>query len=113
MSMVINEGSSFKLQVNFFGLVGMARVPLAPNTVRWTLKDVENNRVVRDWTDIATGTSVIITVAAGDNDILDKSTRNRSRRQSMSIVVQTDPGQDFEYDDEFLYEIRNLRGYES
>lgn len=113
MSLVINEGSSFKLQTEFFGLVGLARVPLAPNAVRYRIKDVENNRVVRDWTDIATGTSVTITVAAGDNDIWDKSTRNRTRRQSMSIVVQADPGQDFEYDDEFLYEIRNLRGYES
>jgi len=113
MNLVINEGSSFKLQTDFFGLVGMARVPLAPNSVRYRIKDIDNNRLVRDWTAIATGTSITITIAADDNDIWDKSTRNRVRRQNMSIVVQADPGQDFEYDDEFLYQIRNLRGFES
>jgi hypothetical protein len=113
MTFVCNEGSTFNLQTEFFGLVGMSRVPLSPGSVRYRIKDIENNRVVRDWTSVSPSASIVITVIASDNVIYDKSSRNRNRRQSMSIVVQTDPGLDSQYDDEFLYEVRNLRGYES
>jgi hypothetical protein len=113
MSFICNERSTFKLKTEFFGLVGLRRVPLAPGTIRYRIKDLDNDRVVRDWTNISPDTSVQITVAASDNAIWDRNSRSRRLRQRMSLVVQADPGLDSEYDDEFLYEIRNLRGYES
>jgi hypothetical protein len=113
MSFTCNEGSTFRLQSNFFGLVGTTRVPITPSAVRYRIKDVDNNRVVRDWTPVTAAASVLIDIEADENSIYDTNTRNRTRRQRMSIVVQANPGLTTQYGDEFLYEIRNLRGYES
>jgi hypothetical protein len=107
---VINEQSSFSVRAKFYA---DGNVNQEPNTVRWRLKDVTNNRIVRDWTSVDTGASVDITVPASDNAVYGNDTKNRRRFEDRVLVVQADAGTDEQCSDEIAYRIRNLKGFES
>lgn len=107
MNEPIEEGSTCTFRVQFFDASGDAVTPL---TARYRIKDLTNDRIVRDWTSVNAAPSVDIVIIASDNNIY----RNARRRiEERSLVVQANHGTDTQYVREELYRIRNQRGWQS
>jgi hypothetical protein len=107
MSEPIEEGSTCTFRVDFFDASGD---PVTPSAARYRIKDLTNDRVVRDWTDVVPAASIDIAVIASDNNIYRKA---RRRIEERSLVVQANHGTDSQYVREELYRIRNQRGWQS
>ena len=110
MSELIEEGSTVTFTVRFFDASGD---PVIPLTARYRIKDLTNDRVVRDWTAIDAADTVDIPIIASDNNVLDRDRRNRKRIEERSLVVQANYGTDSQYVREEIYRIRNQRGWVS
>jgi hypothetical protein len=106
----INEGSAFVETVSFFD---SRNRPVVPVTVRYRIKDLTNDRIVRDWTSIASAQEVTIEVTAGDNAIYCDDRSPPRRFQHQVIVVQANADTDGQFVDEIGYRIRNIRGFDS
>lgn len=106
MSVYVNESSTLTVQARFYN---QSNEPTAPATARYLIRDVSNDRVVRDWTSIAPAASVEIQIAASDNDIYEHTPRQR-RFERRVLTVQANAGEITQYVDEFEYWVRNLAG---
>ena len=110
MSELIEEGSTVTYRVQFFDASGD---PVIPSSARYCIKDLTNDRVVRDWTVVDAADTIDIQIVASDNNVLDRDRRNRKRIEERSLVVQANYGTDSQYVREELYRIRNQRGWVS
>lgn len=108
---VVNESSALSLEVAFFTRPGQR--PVTPETVRYRNKDVTNDRVVRDWTAIASASIVTIEVPAGDNSVYHDTSKLGRYFEERVVVVQANYGTDSQYAEEYRYLVKNLRGFES
>ncbi len=105
MAKVINEGSGCTITARYYGNDGRA---LSPATVRWRLKDITNNRVLRDWSSITpSGTSDTITVPASLNAIYD----DRRQYQDHALSVEANVGLDNQFASEITYKVKNLSAF--
>ncbi len=100
----VNESSACTVTAQFYGVDGL---PSTPNTVRGRLRDVTNNRVLQDWTDLSAASSVDIQVPASLNDIYN----DRKALQEHALAVQAEYGQDDQYTDEIRYKVKNLSAF--
>jgi hypothetical protein len=106
---LINEASAFTLMARF----ARANVATVPSTVRYRIKDVTNDRLVTDWTDVTPASAVTIEVTAEENEIYQDSSRPFRRREERVISVQANYDTDSQYTEEIRYLIRNLHGFDS
>lgn len=109
MPIYVNESSTLTVQTRFYNL---SNDPTAPNSARYLIRDVSNDRLVRDWTAVTPAALVDIEIAASDNDIYDPTPRQR-RFEKRVLTVQANPGEATQYTDEFEYWIRNLAGIDN
>jgi hypothetical protein len=112
---VVNESSVYKKRVRFGGYSPTGvRIAITPNTLRYRIYDITNNRVVRDWTTLTPGTYVDIQVSASENDIYDDHTPSHAfYSEERVLAVQANFDTDIQFAAECRYLIRNLRGFES
>jgi hypothetical protein len=109
MTVYVNESSTITVQTRFYS---QSNDPLAPNTARYLIRDVTNDRVVRDWTTLVPAATIDIQIAASDND-LHSPTRKQKRFEERVLTVQANVGEITQYTDEFKYWVRNLAGVEN
>jgi hypothetical protein len=109
MPTYVNESSTLTVQTRFYN---QSNDPAAPTTARYLIRDVSNDRVVRDWTNLAPAPSIDIEIAASDNDIYEHTPRGR-RFEKRVLTVQTNSGEITQYVDEFEYWVRNLAGIDN
>lgn len=103
----VNEWSACSFTAYFYGADGQ---PSTPTGIQWRLRDVSSNRVLQDWTALATGaTTVEITVPADLNVIVD----DRRRYEEHAIAIRAEPGDDGQYIEELIYQVKNLKAFRS
>lgn len=107
---VVNEASTFTVVAKFFGL---RDVPATPSSVRYRIKDVSNDRIVRDWTPLIPAREIDIEVSAADNRIYNDSSQRFRRWEERVLVIQANFDEDTQYANEIRYLIKNLRGFDS
>ena len=102
---IVREASVCTIRARFFD---DNDIPATPSSVRWTLRDVTNGRLLQDWTSItATSDTVEITVPAQLNVI----NNNRRQYQEHALSVQANVGDTEQYTDEVRYKVKNLRAF--
>lgn len=107
---VINEASTMTVTAKFYGL---ANAPSTPSSIRYRIKDVTNDRVVKDWASVTAAQSIEIAVAAQDNEIYMDGQRPFKRFEERVLVIQANYDTDTQYTEEIRYLIKNLRGFDS
>lgn len=107
---VINETSAFTLRTRYFGIGGSTQIPAS---LRYRIRDVSNDRVVRDWTNLTPAESVDIFISAPDNEVYNDNSRRRNHFEERVVSVQANYDTDSQYADEYRYLVKNLRGFES
>jgi hypothetical protein len=107
---VVNEASTMNVQAKFWGSTNLPSTPLS---VRYRIKDVTNDRVVRDWTALTPASSVEIEVTAEDNAIYGDGSRPFQRFETRVLVVQANYDTSTQIAEEITYRIKNLRGFDS
>jgi hypothetical protein len=106
MTVYINESSTFTVQARFYN---QASDPAIPNAVRYLIRDISNDRLVKDWTSLTPAASIDIEIAASDNAIHEDTPSTRRYEQRV-LTVQANPGEVTQYVDEIEYWVRNLAG---
>lgn len=107
MPIYVNEASAMTVRARFFN---SQNTLATPNSARYRILDLSNNRVVRDWTSLTPAAAVDIEITAADNDLQEShSTRKFERRV---VTVQANAGEDSQRSEEIEYWIRNLHGVE-
>ena len=106
----VNEASTMNVLTKFYGL---SNVPTVPSSVRYRLKDITNDRVVTDWTDLVPALEVEIEISAEENQIYLDGRRPFQRFETRALVVQANYGTPTQYVAELQYMIKNLRGFDS
>lgn len=107
---VVNEASIMVVQAKFFG---RSNQPVTPNSLRYRVKDVTNDRVVTDWTVIAPAQSVQVEVTAEENAVYLDGQRPFQRFEERVLVLQANYDTESQYAEEIRYLIKNLRGFDS
>ena len=107
---VINEASTMTVTAKFYGA---SNQPSTPSTVRYRIKDVTNDRVVKDWTTVTAAQSIEIAVAAEDNEIYMDGSRTFQRFEERVLAIQANYDTDTQFTEEIRYLIKNLRGFDS
>jgi hypothetical protein len=107
---VVNEASTMTVMAEFYGTANIASTP---STVRYRIKDVTNDRVVRDWTTLSPAHQIEITVTADDNEIYLDGIRPFKRFEERVLVIQANYDTDTQFAEEIRYLIKNLRGFDS
>lgn len=107
---VINEASAFTVRARFFDNHNAA---IVPTTVRYRIKDVSNDRIVRDWTTLQPASAIDIDIAAGDNNVYQDRQRPFQRFEERVLTIQANHDTDDQFMDEMRYLIKNLRGFDS
>lgn len=108
MSHTVNEASAMTVRARFYNA---SNANAAPDTARYLIKDITNDRIVRDWTDLTPLAIVDIEVTATDNAI-DANNRRWKRYEKRVITVQANAGEDTQRVDEYEYWVKNLHGVE-
>ncbi len=103
---VVNEASSCSLRVRFYDEDGAAKIP---TTVHWRIRDLTNCRVIQDWTQVTTGSSVDLEITATMNAI----SGGCHAYQEHVVSVQADQGLETQFSDEQRYVVANLQGFTS
>jgi hypothetical protein len=106
MPVYVNESSTLTVQTRFYD---QSNDPSAPNTARYLIRDVSNDRIVRDWTSLVPASSIDIQIAASDNDLYDNTPKQR-RFEKRVLTVQANADELTQFTDEFEYWVRNLAG---
>jgi hypothetical protein len=106
MPRFVNESSAMTVRARFFSETGDL---VTPTTARYLIRDLSNDRVVRDWTALSPAATIDIAISASDNDIYEHSRRPR-RFERRVITVQADAGLATQRADEIEYHIRDLAG---
>lgn len=101
----VNEASAMTVRARFFNESGDLVVP---TSARYLIRDISNDRLVRDWTALSPAATVDISVTASDNDLY--NTRRSGRFEKRVLTVQADEGTATQRTDEIEYWIRNLAG---
>jgi hypothetical protein len=103
----VNEWSTCSFTAYFYGADGQ---PSAPSSVQWRLRDVSSNVVLQDWTSLATGaTTVEVNVPADLNVIVN----DRNRYEDHAIAIRAEVGEDGQYIEELIYQVKNLQAFRS
>lgn len=105
----VNEGSACTVRARFSNL----GVLTAPASIRYRIKDVTNDRIVTDWTDVPAASSIEIEVTAEENAIYNDSSQAFRLWEHRVLVVQANYDTDNQFANEIPYMIRNLRGFNS
>lgn len=92
---------------------GASNVASTPSTIRYRIKDVTNDRVVKDWTTVTPAHEVQIEVSAADNGVYLDGQRPFRRFEERVLVIQANYDEDTQYAEEIRYLIKNLRGFDS
>lgn len=101
----VKESSACTVRVRFFD---DNDVPATPTTARWRLRDVTNERLLQEWTDITVASPVVtIIVPASLNAI----SNDRRRFQEHALSVQANVGETEQYTDEVRYKVQNLSAF--
>lgn len=109
MTTYVNESSAMTVRARFFSETGDL---VTPTTVRYLIRDISNDRLVRDWTSAAPASTLDIQVTAEDNDLYEHS-RRRKRFERRVVTVQADTGTPTQRTDEIEYWVRDLHGLEN
>lgn len=107
MTTYVNESSVITVRARFFNETGDL---VAPTSARYLIRDISNNRLVRDWTSIAPAAAVDIQVTASDNDLYEHSIRRTRKFERRVVTVQADTGEPTQRTDEIEYWVRDLAG---
>lgn len=105
MTTYVNESSAMTVRARFFNETGSL---VSPTTARYLIRDISNDRVVRDWTSLSPASIIDIAVTASDNDLQDSRRQRRFERRV--VTVQADEGTATQRTDEIEYWVRNLAG---
>lgn len=109
MAKMVNESSTMTVQARFYNASNSLATP---NSARYLIRDITNDRVVRNWTSVTPASTINIEVTAEDNEIF-SSQRRPKRFERRVMTVQANAGEDTQYTDEIEYWIRNLGGIDS
>jgi hypothetical protein len=106
MTAYVNEASTLTVRAKFFSITGDLT---APTTARYLIRDLTNNRVVKDWTTLLPAATIDIEIVASDNDLYTQA-RQQRRFEKRVVTVQADTGEARQRTNEIEYWIRNLAG---
>lgn len=106
----VNEASTFTARARFFGVDGSEVIP---ESVRYLIKDIDNDRVVVDWTALTPAAEIKWQVPASANAIYQDYRGRKRRTERRVLTVQSNYGQDAQVSEEKPYVVRNLRGFDS
>lgn len=82
--------------------------PTVPASARYLIRDVTNDRLVRDWTDLTPAAAIEIQVTPTDNTMHETGTRKKFEERV--ILVEVNTGLDSQRSREITYYVRNQRG---
>jgi hypothetical protein len=105
----VNEASAMTVRARFYNY---SNDLATPGTIRYLIKDLTNDRVVRDWTSVTPDSDVNIVIEASDNNLY-THTRKRKRFERRVITVQANAGEENQHSQEVEYWVRNLYGIDS
>ena len=103
MNGTVNEGDSFDVEASFFDTADAVALP---STIRYQVYCKTNKQVVRDWTNVAIGTSVTINIKPADNAIIN----SRNSYELRQLVVQTNANTDTKKSEVLEWRVKNLGG---
>jgi hypothetical protein len=106
MTIYVNESSTATVRAKFFD---DANDPFAPSTVRYLIRDITNDRVVRDWTNLFPAAVIDIEIPASDNELYEHTSK-RKRFEKRVVTVQGNVGEASQRTNEIEYWVRNLAG---
>lgn len=101
----INEASTMTVRARFFDTANDLVVPLG---VSYSITDLTNGRVVRDWTDVTPAAEVDIVISATDNLLF--NTRTAKRFEQRVVTFKVNAGEPTQRTAEIEYWLRNLSG---
>src|SRR5688500_137351 len=101
---VVNESSAFTLRTRYFG---QGQIPQIPATVRYRIRDVSNDRIVRDWTELTPGLFIDIEITSDDNDVYDDDSARHMFMEQRVVSVQANYDTQTQYADEYRYLVKN------
>lgn len=106
MTTYVNESSAMTVRARFFNETGDL---VTPTTARYLIRDISNDRLVRDWTSMSPAATVDIQVTASDNDLYEHARRGKKFERRV-VTVQADTGTATQRTDEIEYWVRDLAG---
>ncbi len=101
----VNEASSCAVKVRFFGEDGSL---VDPVNARYLIRDLTNNRIVKDWTAFDPQPTTNILITASENTVYND--RRRLKFEKRVVTVQCDYDTSTQKTNEIEYWIRNLYG---
>jgi hypothetical protein len=101
-----NEASAMTVRARFFN---ESSDLVTPTSVRYLIRDLTNDRLVRDWTSLSPAATIDIQITADDNDLHTGTRRNRKFERRV-VTVQADTDTPTQRTDEIEYWVRNLAG---
>lgn len=105
MPFYVNEASACTVRVRFFNDTGDL---VTPASARYLIRDLSNQRVVRDWTSFDPTDVTDLQITADENNVYDTAASRRFEKRV--VTVQADTGQASQKTNEIEYWIRNLYG---
>jgi hypothetical protein len=105
MTSYVNESSAITVRARFFNETGDL---VSPTTARYLIRDISNDRLVRDWTSLSPAATVDIQITATDNDL--QASRRKRKFEKRVVTVQADAGTPTQRTDEIEYWVRDLAG---
>jgi len=101
----INEDSAATFTIKFRNNDGNL---FTPQSAQYRLRDVSNDKVLRDWTAMPTLASEVALVIPAELHVINN---NRLSYQEHALAVQADTGLDTQYSEEVRYKVKNLKGF--
>lgn len=101
----VNEASTMTVQARFYNSSNSLS---APESARYLIKDISNDRIVRDWTDLTALAAVTIEITADDNAMY--TNRRQKKFERRVITVQANHSEETQRTEEIEYWVRNLHG---
>lgn len=100
-----NEGSSLSVVVKFWDDGTETWTANIPTNVYYRLDDINGNQIT-GWTNVTTGSSVTIALTGTQNAIVDDCKDYESKQ----LTVMANRGVTGQYQDAFVFKVRNLAG---
>lgn len=100
----VTERSAFTATAYF--RTRATKAAATPTTARYRIDDLESEEQVRDWTSLTPGTSIAISITAGDNAIKSDS----KHRETKQITVQAEHGTDSQVTQTAIWKVTNIYG---
>ncbi len=106
----VSEGSAFTLIASFFDDATDVWSASTPTTAKYRIDQVNGDpscwREVLTWTTLTPSTSISIPITAAQNAVNDNGCHEELRQ----IVVKANDGLSTQYEQKYLYVIKNLAG---